>query len=120
VTAAAGYIPERGDLMWVDLSPTRGHEQSGRRPVLVLSPRAYNRKTGLCVVCVATRQRKGYAFEVAVDETPGQESIVLADHVRNIDWRTRRAERFRRVSAPVVDEVTARLSALIVPDDAAG
>src|SRR4051794_10938611 len=99
------YVPDRGDLIWVNLSPAMGHEQSGRRPVLVISPRTYNRKTGLCVICTSTRQRKGYAFEVVVDDAPGKESVVLADHVRNIDWRVRQAERFRRVKPDVVEEV---------------
>lgn len=116
MTSTAAYVPDRGDLMWADLSPVAGHEQAGRRPVLVLSPKAYNRKTGLCVVCAATRQQKGYAFEVVVDETPGRESIVLADHVRTIDWRSRRAERMRKVSADILNDVTARLLALIDPD----
>ncbi len=112
---AANYVPERGDLMWIDLSPSRGHEQSGRRPVLVLSPRTYNRKTGLCVVCAATRQRKGYAFEVVISDRQGQESIVLADHVRNIDWKARNAERMQKVSANIVDDVLDRLAALLFP-----
>jgi mRNA interferase MazF len=116
MTRAASYIPDRGDLMWADLSPVAGHEQAGRRPVLVLSPKAYNRKTGLCVVCAATRLQKGYAFEVVVDDAPDRESIVLADHVRTIDWRSRRAERLRRVPPEVLENVTARLLALITDE----
>lgn len=116
MTAQRPYVPDRGDLMWVDLSPTLGHEQSGRRPVLVLSPRIYNRKTGLCLVCAATQRQKGYAFEVVVDDASGSDSVVLADHVRNIDWRTRRAQRIRRVPPEIVADVVARLSALLFPD----
>jgi len=112
----ATYVPDRGELIWVDLSPVAGHEQSGRRPVLVLSPKIYNKKTGLCVVCAATRQRKGYAFEVVADTKPGQESVILADHVRNIDWRARRAEKYGRLPKAIVEDVLAKLSALLFPE----
>jgi mRNA interferase MazF len=114
---STGYVPDRGDFVWVDLTPPTGHEQSGRRPAVVLSPRSYNRKTGLCVICPATRQRKGYAFEVAVEHGPGDVSVVLADHVRNIDWRARNVERIRRLPKTVLDEVRARLAALLFPED---
>ncbi len=96
--------------------PTLGHEQSGRRTVLVLSPKVYNRKTGLCVVCAATHQRKGYGFEVVIDERPGRESVVLADQMRNIDWKTRRAERIRKVPPKQMEDVLERLSALLFAD----
>lgn len=112
---ATTYVPDRGDLIWAGLSPTAGHEQAGRRPVLVLSPEPYNRKTGLCVICVATRKRKGYAFEVVLDDTPGQESVVLADHVRTIDWQSRRVQAIRQIDANLLEDVVARLMALIAP-----
>ena len=81
------YIPDRGDYVWVSLNPATGHEQAGRRPALVVSPKIYNRRTGLCVLCPATRQQKGYAFEVQVNNPDGTLSVVLADHLRNVDWR---------------------------------
>jgi mRNA-degrading endonuclease toxin of MazEF toxin-antitoxin module len=65
------YIPDRGDFVWISLSPTSEHEQAGRRPALVVSPKSYNSNTGLCVICPATRQAKGYAFEVAIDRGDG-------------------------------------------------
>ena len=108
------YVPERGDFIWLDLNPRLGHEQAGRRPVLVLSPRAYNRKTGLCVVCPATRQAKGYAFEVIQSTGVATPSVILADHVRCVDWRARRAQRIHRVSSEVLEEVAAKLEALII------
>lgn len=113
-----GYVPDRGDLVWITLNPVAGHEQSGRRPALVVSPKTYNRKTGLCVLCPATRQRKGYAFEVVSIGPDGQESVVLADHLRNIDWKARRAEKMYRVSDEVLANVIARLDALIISPDA--
>lgn len=111
------YIPDRGDLIWVTLQPTAGHEQSGRRPALVVSPKSYNRRTGLCVLCPATRQRKGYAFEVEVANPDGASSIILSDHLRNVDWRARKAELIHRVSESVLASVVARIEALIVSPD---
>jgi mRNA interferase MazF len=111
------YIPERGDFVWITLNPVAGHEQAGRRPALVVSPRDYNRKTGLCVLCPATRQKKGYAFEVSVSHPDGTTSIILSDHLRNVDWRARNAERIQRVADSVLADVVARIEALILSPD---
>ena len=112
------FVPDRGDLVWITLNPTAGHEQSGRRPALVLSPKSYNRKTGLCVLCPATRQSKGYAFEVVTVSSTGLESVLLADHLRNVDWRARNAEWMYRVSDDTLQSVIARIDALLVSPDA--
>ena len=88
-----------------------GHEHSGRRPALVLSPAGYNGKTGMMVCCPMTTQRKGYPFEVVVTQDPP--SVVLADQVKSLDWRARHAVRKGRVPAPVLDEVRAKIRALI-------
>jgi mRNA interferase MazF len=77
------YVPDRGDFVWVSLSTTSGHEQAGRRRALIVSPRSDNRKTGLCVLCPATRQAKGYAFEVTIADANEVTSVVLADHLCN-------------------------------------
>lgn len=110
------YIPDRGDFVWIDLFPRTGHEQSGRRPALVLSPKSYNRKSGLCLVCPATRQAKGYAFEVLFADEKNQQSVILADHVRSVDWRARRVEFYQKVARAVLEETVAKLEALIVPE----
>ena len=111
------YVPDRGDFVWVSLSPTSGHEQAGRRPALVVSPQSYNRKTGLCVLCPATRQAKGYAFEVTITDTSGVTSVVLADHLRNVDWKARKIQFIHRVSDSELAEVVARIDALLVSPD---
>ncbi len=103
--------PDAGDVVWLEFSPQAGPEHSGRRPALVLSPAGYNSKTGTMVCCPMTTQRKGYPFEVVITDEPT--SLVLADQVKSLDWRARRAVRKGRVSAPVLDEVRAKLRALI-------
>jgi mRNA interferase MazF len=109
------YIPDRGDFVWLTLAPTRGRGQSGRRPAVVISPKAYNGKTGLCIVCPATTKQKGYAFEVVLDSPSGEVSVVLSDHVRSLDWRTRKVELIRRLDTQTLDDIIGRLLALIDP-----
>jgi len=94
--------PERGDIVWLDFSPQTGHEQPGRRPAVVLSPVRYNTKVGLAIVCPITSQAKGYPFEVPLPERTKIVGVILADQVRSIDWRARRAKRAGRLSADVV------------------
>ena len=114
----ANYFPDRGDLVWITLNPIAGHEQAGRRPAVVISPRSYNRKTGLCVLCPATRQAKGYAFEVEIANPDGTTSVVLADHLRSVDWRARNIQLICRLSDAELTEVVARIDALLVSPDA--
>lgn len=114
----SNYVPERGDLVWITLNPIAGHEQAGRRPALVISPKSYNRKTGLCVLCPATRQAKGYAFEVEIANPDGSTSVVLADHLRNVDWKVRNVQLIHRVSDAELSEAVARVEALLISPDA--
>ncbi len=88
----AGYVPERGDLVWITLHPQAGHEQAGRRPAVVLSPAAYNAKVGLAILCPVTKQVKGYPFEVLIPADLPVTGAILADQVKSLDWRAREAE----------------------------
>jgi mRNA interferase MazF len=111
--SAARYVPERGDLLWLTFDPQAGHEQAGRRPALVLSPAAYNRRANLALVCPITTQAKGYPFEVALPTGLPLSGVVLADHLKSADWTARRAAFVARVSADVLAEVTAKLRPLL-------
>jgi mRNA interferase MazF len=107
------FVPEAGDLIWLTFDHQAGHEQAGRRPALVLSPKAYNRKSGLALVCPVTNQMKGYPFEVPVPRDCGVTGAFLADHVRSLDWKVRHAEWISRVPPPTLNEVLARLAPLL-------
>ena len=111
----APYVPERGDVVWLDFHPQTGLEQTGRRPAVVLSPQAYNGKVGLALFCPITSRVKGYPFEVAVPTDCGVTGVVLADHVKNLDWRARRAKFICRLPASVIADILARLSVLVTP-----
>jgi mRNA interferase MazF len=105
------WVPDAGEIIWLQFDPSSGHEQAGHRPAVVLSPAFYNGRTGMAVCCPTTTRIKGYPFEVAV---PGQPpSVVLADQVKCQDWRARKARRKGRVSPAVLAEVRAKLAALI-------
>lgn len=111
--SAARYVPERGDIVWLTFDPQTGHEQAGRRPALVLSPAAYNRRVSLALVCPITNQAKGYPFEVALPEGSPISGVVLADHVKSADWAARRAQFAAKASAEVLAEVTGKLRPLL-------
>lgn len=86
------WVPDRGDVVWITMTPTAGHEQRGRRPALVLSPAAYNGRVGLAVLCPVTSSVKGYPFEVRLPDGLPVAGVVLSDQVKSLDWRARGAE----------------------------
>ena len=108
---ARSYVPEAGDVVWLEFSPQAGHEQAGHRPALVLSPASYNGKTGMMICCPMTTQIKGYPFEVVISKNPP--SAFLSDQVKSLDWRARRTKRKASVEAETLDEVRGKLRALI-------
>jgi mRNA interferase MazF len=108
-----GYIPGRGDIVWLDFDPQAGHEQSGRRPAFVLSPGAYNGKTGIMLCCPITSQLKGYPFEVPVEGSTAVRGVILADQVKSLDWQVRRAQKKGRVAPAVLEEVVDKVKAIL-------
>ncbi|MBI5485282.1 MAG: endoribonuclease MazF [Deltaproteobacteria bacterium] len=113
VTANEPYIPERGDIVWLTFTPQAGHEQAGRRPALVLSPRAYNGKVGLAIFCPITSQVKGYPFEVAVPQGREISGVVLSDQIKSLDWKARQAEFVCKLPDSSLVLVLKRLGALV-------
>jgi mRNA interferase MazF len=109
----ARYIPDTGHVIKVDLDPSAGHEQSGWRPVMVLSPISYNRKTNLAVVVPVTNQVKGYPFEVLLPTQMKTTGVILTDQVRNLDWYARRAKYVEAAPAEILKTVRERLIALL-------
>lgn len=107
----ARYVPEAGDIVWLQFDPQAGHEQAGHRPALVLSPLVYNGKTGLMLCCPMTTQIKGYPFEVVIAGKPA--SAVLADQVKSLDWVVRKAKRKARAAPAEMAEVRAKVFALL-------
>lgn len=105
------YIPEEGDIVWLHFDPQAGHEQAGHRPAVVVSPPAYNGKTGLMLCCPMTTQIKGYPFEVVISGK--RASAVLADQVKNLDWIARKATRKGEVSPTELAEIRAKIIALV-------
>jgi mRNA interferase MazF len=107
------YVPDRGDVVWISLHPQAGHEQAGRRPAVVVSPRSYNGKVGLGLFCPITSRAKGYPFEVALPRGLPVRGVVLADQVKSLDWRARRAELAARLPLDTSAEVVGKLAALL-------
>ena len=111
--AGRKYVPDRGDVVWLQFTPQAGHEQAGHRPALVLSPASYNRRSGLMLCCPITSRVKGYPFEVALGEGQALEGVVLADQVKSLDWKARQASKKGRASSQVMAETLSKLQTLI-------
>jgi mRNA interferase MazF len=94
-------VPDRGDVVWLEFNPQAGSEQAERRPALVISPRSYNRKVGLALVCPITSRVKGYPFEVELPEGIEVKGAILCDQIKSLDWRARHATRLGSVPVPV-------------------
>lgn len=107
------YVPERGDVVKVALSPQNGQNPSKRRAVLVVSPQTYNARTGLAITCPIAPRVLGYPFEVDVPEGLPVAGVILADQAVSLDWRARRAEKICSVPAAVVSEVLGKLRSLV-------
>lgn len=107
------YVPDRGDIVWLQFNPQAGHEQAGHRPALVLSPASYNRRSGLMLCCPMTSQRKGYPFEVVIAVDTDHESVVLADQVKSLDWKVRKAVKKGTASIDVIAETLSKIQTLL-------
>jgi mRNA interferase MazF len=110
---SSGYVPARGDLVWLNFDPQAGHEQSGRRPAVVLSPVTYNRKVGLGLFCPVTSKVKGFPYESLIPPGMPVSGAVLSDQVKNLDWRARRADKIGALPDSVIDEILANAKTLL-------
>jgi len=107
------YIPDRGDVVWINMNPQAGHEKAGRRPAIVLSPGSYNGKVGLALFCPITNQIKGYPFEVVIPSGLKVEGVILADQVKSFNWKIRNAEFYDKIPETVVLSILKKLSTLL-------
>ena len=107
------YIPDRGDMVRINFNPQAGHEQSGRRPAVILSPAFYNGKVGLVLLCPVTSKIKGYPFEVLIPDGYAVRGVVLADQVKSLDWRIRKTEQIAKLPDDVINEILGKLSTLL-------
>ena len=107
------YVPDRGDLIWLDLEPQSGREQKGLRPALVLSPKSYNQKTSLAILCPITNKEKGYPFEVKLTQNVPVTGVILSDQIKSLDWKSRNAKFICKLDVDFIDEVLAKIKALI-------
>ena len=106
------YIPERGDIVWIDFNPQLGHEQKGRRPAIVISHKTYNQKVGLALFCPITSKIKNYSFEVIIEIDQIKGSI-LSDQIKSLDWTTRDIVFIGKSGKEILDLVIERIDLLI-------
>jgi mRNA interferase MazF len=113
----AAYIPDRGDVIWINFDPQAGREQRGRRPAVVLSPRNYNKPSGLMLCCPVTSRAKGYPFEVILPDGAPVKGVVLVDQLRNMDWHSRQASLIGFLDGETVIEIMERLRPLVASEN---
>lgn len=113
MVAQTPYVPQRGDAVWITLTPQTGHEQTGRRLAVVVSPRAYNAKVGLALLCPITSQIKGYPFEVVIPQGLRVSGAVLSDQVKSLDWQARQAEFICPLPVQTIDEILQKINTLV-------
>ncbi|HUD81065.1 MAG TPA: endoribonuclease MazF [Patescibacteria group bacterium] len=108
----AGYIPDRGDIVWLNFSPQQGHEQAGLRPAIVLSPKSYNQSSKLMLACPITSKVKHYPFEVRV-KANRIDGVVLADQVKSLDWTMRNTSFVEKASYEVLEQTQELIETLL-------
>ncbi len=108
----ARYVPEAGDVAWLDFDPQAGREQGRRRPALVLTDKTYNRASGLVIVCPLTSKRKPYPFAlpVVIDRVEG---AVLVDHIKSVDWEARKAAFHSKADPVLLSQVRSYIGVLL-------
>lgn len=110
---AARYVPRRGEVVWLQFDPQAGHEQAGRRPAVIVSPQDYNARTGLALCCPITSRVKGYPFEVTLGEGAEVSGVILADQIKSLDWRARRARKLWTLPQESLQELLAKVRVLV-------
>lgn len=110
------YIPQKGDLVFLNFNPQSGHEQSGLRPALVISPGRYNERMGLALVCPITSRMKGLSFEVALPAGKKINGVILADQLKSIDWKARTATFVEKVSPLLLGETLEKILPLLLEE----
>lgn len=108
----ASYIPDRGDIVWLNFSPQQGHEQADMRPAIILSPKRYNQNSMLLLACPITSKIKQYPFEVRIKANK-IDGVVLADKVKNLDWTTRDISFVARAPYEVLEHIQELIETLL-------
>ena len=107
------YIPQRGDIVWINFTPQMGREQAGKRPALVISPFDYNKKVGLALFCPITSHAKGYPFEVNIPEGSKINGVVLTDQLKSLDFKIRKIQFVCKLSSVTMQEVLSKINTLL-------
>jgi len=110
------YVPERGDIVWLNFAPPSGHEQRGRLPALVLSPQSYNDKVGLALFCPITGHQKNYVFEVTLPTSSKTKGVILSDHIKSLDWRSREVAFIERAADVIVNTVQRNVQKILLEE----
>lgn len=92
------YIPKQGDIAYVDFNPTKGHEQQGLRPCVIISNNVFNRNTKMTMVCPITSNEKDFPTHYILKNSKKIHGSVLCEHIRSIDYEIRNLKYVERCS----------------------
>lgn len=106
-------VADRGHLVYLNVNPQAGHEQTGSRPAIVISPESFNRITGFAVVCPITRVSKDYPFEVALPDGLAIHGVILTDQIKSLDWKARRLKVVDEAPAETVQDCLEKIHTFI-------
>ncbi len=109
------YVPSKGDFVWLNFSPQVGHEQRGKRPAIIISPKEYNKKTSLALCAPITSNEKGYPFEVLA-KGKKISGVILSDHLKSLDWKARKVKFIEKAKTSVIDECIQKIATLVLGD----
>ncbi len=92
------YIPKQGDIIYLDFNPSKGHEQKGARPAIVISTNTFNKNTKMIIVCPITSNDKYFPTHYKLIESKKIKGSILCEHIRSIDFESRNVKFIEKAS----------------------
>lgn len=99
------YIPKQGDICYMDFAPTKGHEQNGVRPAVVISKDSYNKYTNMAIICPITTNIKKFPTHYELLNTKKVKGAILCEHVRSIDFSARKLSFVEKIKKEELEEI---------------
>ena len=92
------YLPQQGDIVFLDFNPTKGHEQGGKRPAIIISNNIFNKNTKMVIACPITSNEKEFPTHYLLEDTKKIHGSVLCEHIRSIDYEIRKLKFIEKAS----------------------
>lgn len=107
------YIPNQGDIIFLDFNPTIGHKQKGKRTALVLSNREFNFYTNMALVCPITSNTKEFPLHVMLSSEQKIKGVVMCEQIKTVDYVARNAKFIEKIEKTKYDEILEVIKSII-------